>query len=297
MPKSNCAKCEEPMAKKASFCPNCGAKRKKAEVLLSEDELSLEKTLRKLRVLEEKLSDFNQEFSFSQVETLTELTEFPELSKSMLSLQKQLSKMSNLSDRYDVDDLIATRFPQLVEELREFQVTLETLSDSYEEDLSDQEEYPGEIESPSGTSALKFHLIYWPVATVASAIPAALLWEYFDRQSWIFYVAISVGLYISFLVFRRTFIKCPNCGLYVSKKSSLERVDFLGSEDGWHTESEAVTTHTDYSNNSSQSIGSSSSTSYVNRNVPHTDYYYLEVYRCSSCGDGFTVNTSQRVDG
>jgi hypothetical protein len=266
-------------------------------VLLSDDELLTQKVLRRMQSLEKNLEDFNNRFEEEDLGSLIESDEVLGFREEALKIHNKLKRLMKYEQNTEIDlDALILADPDFMESLQRFQITIESLGEDVSEHLSDDEDSETEDNFSVGTPILKFHLFFWSASLIASAIPSYVSYLYFQEQWWAFFGPILLGLFIAYKYFEHSFILCPNCSMYIRRNQALLGTESLGYQDGWHTETEQVRTDTSYSNNSYQQVGASSSTSYVNRSVPHRDYFYRNQFDCYSCGRKFVENTSDRVN-
>jgi hypothetical protein len=135
MPTEECTSCSTVLTDDAKFCHSCGKPRKtrKTKGLFhsSEDEL-VQKTLRRMRNLEASLTEFNKKFDDVDVEFLIQNGAVSAFIEEASKIQEKLVKLQTQAKGIDVEQLIVNEFPKLVVAIREFNITVETMT----EDLS-----------------------------------------------------------------------------------------------------------------------------------------------------------------
>ena len=127
---------------------------------------------------------------------------------------------------------------------------------------------------------------YWVVTLVLAAVSLAF-------QQWWAPIAVLV---VSAGVFFTVFISCPGCGTWATKFSIRFHKEFLGSKEGWHTETQQAETKTNHITNDRYIVGTSESVTTSRVAVPHRDDFFLNYYRCGSCAREWTVQTSRRTN-
>jgi uncharacterized Zn finger protein (UPF0148 family) len=135
MSTEECSFCSTVLTDDAKYCPSCGKPRKtkKTKSLFhsSEDEL-VQKTLRRMRNLEASLTEFNKKFDDVDIEFLIKNGAVTAFIEEASKIQEKLVKLQSQAKGIDVEQLIVDEFPKLVVAIREFNITVETMT----EDLS-----------------------------------------------------------------------------------------------------------------------------------------------------------------
>lgn len=92
----------------------------------------LQKTLRRMRNLETSLTEFNKKFEDVDIEFLIKNGAVSSFIEEASKIQNKLVQLQSQAKGIDVEQLIVDEFPKLVVAIREFNITVETLT----EDLS-----------------------------------------------------------------------------------------------------------------------------------------------------------------
>jgi RNA polymerase subunit RPABC4/transcription elongation factor Spt4 len=295
MPTTKCSSCKKALTKSAKYCPSCGVAQKWKDALFIEDDVLRQKVEKRMQNLEKSLNKFHSKFVDVEVDSLIEEGELEEFVEEVSKISKKLGRLSKYGKQEGIDiDALVLKNPDLARAIEKLNEAISILNDDVPrilEKLKDVEEGPSES---VGIPALKFHIFFWSASLLVSAIPSSYItYTYFNEQQWVFVVGMVLGLFISYRVFRNYFIQCPHCALYIGRNQALVKTKTLGSQDGWHTESEEVET---FHSDGFGQPPSRSSTTYINRSVPHRDYYYENILKCYSCDKKFSEKFSNRVD-
>jgi predicted RNA-binding Zn-ribbon protein involved in translation (DUF1610 family) len=294
MPNTKCSSCKKPITESAKYCPACGVAVKAKDSFLIEDDALRQKIEQRMRSLEKSLKEFNLRFEDLDVDSMVENDELLEFAQEVSKISKKLQRFGKLEEQegIDVDGLIKEH-PALGKEIKKFHKAVKVMEKDVISILEEQNDSEASTDESFGTPALKFHIFFWSASLLVSAIPSYIAYMYFDEQQWVFAAGMALGLLISYRINRSSFIQCPNCDLYIRRNQSLLETKNIGSRDGWHTESEEVET---FHNDGIGQLPSRSSTTYINRSVPHRDYYYQNVFECYSCDKRFSEQFSERVN-
>jgi hypothetical protein len=94
--------------------------------------------------------------------------------------------------------------------------------------------------------------------------------------------------------FFSVYVRCTSCRKYcVAKISRLER-DWVGTQEGTHTEYQLTATWTDFSDSRGHHLGSASSLSATPERVSHVSNVYSDTHECPFCGAFFATRVVKR---
>lgn len=307
MPKAvTCNSCDTAMPEGAQFCPQCGIGQTAVNATIALPEFDEQKLKRKLRALERKVSEFNTTFDEDALEDIEDVQEFLPLIQTFQTIEKKIASLQKQLDALNLtesnDKFLKSLAPGLVREIEEFTKRADILTDQIAElEVIEAATQKAEIkrltdgvikgDDASDAAVRKF----WLINSIVTAIPAFFAMAISGWQQITFYIIWFLGLLPGWLVYQWKFVKCVHCSKYVKISVAQVGQEYLGSQSGWHTESQKTSMSTTFTDVQGRKLGYGESTGYSNRAVPHTDEFYKRALICPRCEGRWTDQVAYRI--